>query len=136
MKKLTTLILASLFWFWLFAAPKIPKTDYLSDEYYRYISNSVTNLYTTRYIVDNELSKYGFKIVNKSLLTKIEISIILYFPDEFTLDEYSNLFINENELEETFTFTKDSLDDAGLEPMITLDENNNVPKIIYVAHYN
>lgn len=136
MKKLTTLILASLFWFWLFAAPIIPKTDYLSDEYYRYISNSVTNLYTTRYIVDNELSKYGFKIVNKSLLTKIEISIILYFPDEFTLDEYSNLFINENELEETFTFTKDSLDDAGLEPMITLDENNNVPKIIYVAHYN
>ena len=81
-------------------------------------------------------SKYGFVIKNKSLVTKVEISITLYFPNESALNDYSRLFIDENNLEETFSFTKDSLDDAGLEPMITLDESDNVSKFIYVANYN
>lgn len=136
MKKLTILFVLVFLAVGLFASPKIPKTQYLSEDYYKYVSNSGSNLYTTRYIVDNSFSKYGFVIKNKSLVTKVEISITLYFPNESALNDYSRLFIDENNLEETFSFTKDSLDDAGLEPMITLDENDNVSKFIYVANYN
>ena len=136
MKKLTTLFILAFLAVGLFASPKIPKTKYLSEECYKYVSNSGSNLYTTRFIVDNDFSKYGFSITNKSLVTKIEISITLYFPNESALNDYSSLFIDENNLEKTFSFTKDSLDDAGLEPMITLDENDNVSKFVYIAYYN
>lgn len=50
MKKLTTLFILAFLVIGLFASPKIPKTQYLSEVCYKYVSNSESNLYTTRYI--------------------------------------------------------------------------------------
>ena len=92
MKKLTTLILASLFCFGVFAAPKIP-IGTLSDDFepYIYMSNSGLNSYSIKAIIYPSGS-VALRFINWSLITDENVSIQIDFNDEKTFYAFTKNF--------------------------------------------
>lgn len=140
MKKLTILILASLFCFGLFAAPKIPKTDnYLkardslsSDDCLVFVNNSGQNIYR---IVAETKDNPTLWISNESVLTGIRIVLSINFSNENVMDNFINLYIDSYDLEKVFTMIRDSLISSEITPFIVEKETNKVKEVLYLISY-
>lgn len=140
MKKLATLILASLFCFGLFAAPKIPKIDnYLkvkdslsSDDCLLFVNNSGQNIYR---IVAETKDNPTLWISNESILTGIRIVISISFTTENVMDNFINLYIDSYDLEKVFTTIRESVISSEITPLILEKETNKVKDVLYLISY-
>lgn len=139
MKKLTILILASLFCFGLFAAPKIPKInnyfsalkdDYSGSNYYCYVNNSCTNIY--KIFAEVNGNHYTLYFKNLSLQTDIEIALLLNFSSETALDNYINN-IDTTNLETEFLVLRNKFIKQNIAPIYKTDENNKIVTVMYMA---
>lgn len=137
MKKLSILfILSAIFISAAFSHPTIPKThDALSPERFIYISDNCQNLYTAYMYKPNEKlwekgPLYHFKFTNKSLISDIEIEIIVYFNSEKEMDEYVNA-INTTYIEQYFSKIRSIFKEKNLQPQIIKDSNGKIKKFLY-----
>lgn len=132
MKKLFTLILASLFYFSIFAvAPKVPKMiNYSDTDPYLYMSNDCLNMYSIKAIVntDTKTSKYQLSFINYSLVINTLISIQLTFPSEQQLDNFIKDY-DLSDLENEFKKLRQSLIKNNCTPDIYPAINNDFEKI-------
>ena len=139
MKKLTTLILASLLFAVVFANPKIPKIDNYfksvhplpKDDFLLFCSNSGQNVYKLFSVVNDK--EYNFYFDNISYVTGITISLYISFSSETDLDNFVNR-IDTTNIETEFAYLRKDLIKSGIEPITSFDENDKIEHVMYMAN--
>lgn len=132
MKKLFIFILASVFCFGLFAAgPDIPiveasllesENDFDISNYYNYIDNTCTNIYSIVAIKDNTKKEYGIIFINNSCITDAQISLIYTFHSEKLFNTYLKN-IDTLHLDKSFKEIREFFISKGVEPKNIYSEN-------------
>ena len=134
MKKITVFILASLFCFSLFAAPKIPKITLDSDEdepdELIYVSNDLQNYYILKAWCSDISSNYHFTFIKDSISNDILIAINIYCNSEQEID-YIISKIDTTDIDNEFTKLRKNLILLDLTPDIFSNINHKPTKVIY-----
>ena len=139
MKKITIFILASLFCFSLFAAPKIPKDTFDSDEDESgeliYVSNDLQNYYILYSSCLDD--KNTFMFIKRSLSNDIVISLNINCNSEKEVD-YIISKIDTTDIDNEFAKLRKNIMAADLLPShFIMDRNTEIPKaVIYYIPFS
>lgn len=102
---------------------------YTDEKFYTYVTNSGQNIYKVFYLVNEEETKYSLNFHNKSLVTGIEIIVIINFTNKNSMYNYTGLM--EDNMELSFLKIRRDLDWEGVKPIYCYDDDNFITKVFY-----
>lgn len=140
MKKLIFCVILFSLFASVFASPKIPKSSHSTDikdklqskDNLVYINDSGLNLYAIRGITTNSIHELEFSSI--SLITKVEIRLVMMFDTEDALD-YAIRTIDTSNLEVEFEEIRKAFLKGDIKPVILLDKNDSPELIMYTGHF-